>query len=544
MKRLTQLSTGGPPAIVLTTFDQLERLLPGTRDSAFLQVPTMNDHGFTCHLVGQNYFVVGRTARGVFNGAQYLADFLIDGPGSGLYLQARTVIRSPQMLGRPVYLLTIWGNEDEYTEKDFAKVFDSFARDGMDRVYFWASGHFPSKKFPQTFRVEDNIEGKVYDSTKDTGIGSVEALRKVTRAAHERALMLYLGGALGGWAGTRFLTNLDRTTFKRGSVGESGEDGSALSLCPSNPEARKALIEYWTEMFDAIPEADGLYIESADEAGGCNCAECSRPVDDFGSKQFGQAQLSLVIEIMNHVWLKHPHARLAYTVGYGPHAKDPAYYEKIRKMNDPRFEWMEARASWEMPGPEGAPWPAPYFSSRMMGWKYHDMRSLEDLVSDIRRMGKEGWYGAISTFSPGFNSGSFYRDIPFPTHLLPYVLTHFLYREMTWEPAITLEEARRRTQARFFGSDAPEYLSQDLWTLREMIRNVSRVWGLGSDGRWGYTGECSAKSGDLDRLDPIARRIEQARSSAGPKGLESLDLMYRAVCDIRAHCSQQLSSAP
>src|SRR2546425_518721 len=82
-------------------------------------------------------FVVGPTPRGVFNGAIYLREFLIDGLRDDLYVRQDTVVRSPRMGGRGVYLLTIWGNEAEYTAKDWQTVLDSFARDGMDRVYFW-----------------------------------------------------------------------------------------------------------------------------------------------------------------------------------------------------------------------------------------------------------------------------------------------------------------------------------------------------------------------------------------------------------------------
>ena len=526
----TRLPDG--PAIVLATWDQISRLMPNLKQPSLLQAPALDPQGFVCQLIGEKkeyFLVIGRTQRGVYNGAQYVADFLIDGPGSELYLNARTVVRSPQMQGRPVYLLTIWGNEDEYTEADFAKVFDSFARDGMDRVYFWASGHFPSRKYPQTYRVENSLNGVVYDGTLQTGIGSVEALRKVMLHAHDRGLMFYVGGGLGGWVGTRFLTNLDPATFKKGSIGDSGGDDSRWSLCPSNPKARKALVEYYSEMFEALPGADGLYIESADEAGECQCGECSKAIDKLGSRQFGQSQLSLVLEIMQAIWRKSPQARLAYTIGYSPHKSDPAYYEAIRKMNDPRFEWMEARASWEMPGPDGKPLPARYFSPRIMGWRYNDQRPLDQLVSDLQRMGREGWYGAISTFSPGFSSGSFYRQIPFPTDLLPYVLTHFLHRELTWEPAVSLEEAKRRTQARFFGREAPGYLARDLWSLREMIRNVS------------HSQNCSAKPGDLDGLDDITRRVAQLRNGASPKTLEGLDLMARAIQDLKAHCSQEAS---
>jgi len=203
----------------------------------------------------------------------------------------------------------------------------------MDRVYFWLSGHFPSRKFPQTYKV---VDGK-YDTTEKSRIGSIEDQRRIIRSAHERGLKIYLGGALGAWAGTRFLTNLEADTLKtqHGAIGESSESLAAYSLCPSNARVRRALIDYYREMFDTLPEADGLYTESADEMGECQCAQCNRPVDQFGSRQFGQAQLTLVQQIMKSIWSDHPHVCLAYTIGYAPHKSDPAYYEVIRQMTDP-----------------------------------------------------------------------------------------------------------------------------------------------------------------------------------------------------------------
>ena len=439
------------PAIVLTTLDGLRSVAPEIEQSttALMRLAFMDEQGFVCVPVESKgvtqMFVVSRTSRGVFNGAVYLRDFLIEG-AKDLYVQRETVIRSPQMGGRPVYLLTIWGNEDEYTVQDWKLIFDSFARDGMDRIYFWLSGHFPSKKFPKTHKVANTVKGITYDSTKDSGIPTLEDQRQLIRSAHEMGLKFYLGGALGGWVGTVFITDLEKDTLKKG-VGDS-------SLCPSNSKVRQALVQYYREMLDALPEADGLYLESADEDGDCQCPVCSRPIDSLGSKQFGQAQLSLLQEIMHEIWRDHPHARLAYTVGYSAHKSDAAYYEAIRQMNDPRLEWMEARASWEFPATDGKALPAAYISRHMMGWRYHDTKPMDELVSDISRMGKEGWYGCISTFSPGFSSGSFHKDIPFPTDQLPYILTHFAHREMTWEPALTIEELRKRVHRRFFGKEA------------------------------------------------------------------------------------------
>jgi hypothetical protein len=535
-------------AIVLTTLDRLRMVAPEveTSTNAVKRVAFTDDHGFAIAAVESEgvtrMFVAGRTARGVFNGAVYPRDFLIDGANDNLYLRRESVVRSPQMNGRPVYILTIWANEAEYSVENWMTVFDSFARDGVDRLYFWLSGHFPSRKFPHTHRTADPVAGDIHDSTKESRFATLEDQRRIIHYAHEMGLRFYLGGALGGWSGTRMLTHHEPQTMKKTPIGEGNEryvdaDGrSLISLCPSHPKVRQALVEYYKEMFDALPEADGLFLESADEAGECRCDMCSKPVDDLGSRQFGQAQLSLVQEIMRAIWQDHPHARVAYTIGYSPHTKDTAYYEVVRQMNDPRIEWMEARNSWEMPGPQGRPLPAPCFSRQMMSWKYHEKRRLDEVVEYINRLATEGWYGYIANWAPGFDSGSPYMDVPHPTHLLPYVLNYFVYREMTWEPALTLQQMRQRSQQRFFGEEAAERLGTDLWELREVMREASAgAWEL-SSGAWGYRGCKPLTPAAKALLQRMEENIKEARAKASPKTSEGLDLMTRAINDIRKHC--------
>lgn len=531
------------PAIVLITLDRLHNIAPAIENSqlAALRAQFVDDHGFACFSArssgGTRMFVVGRTPRGIFNGAIYVRDFLIDGSKDDLYVRQDTVVRSPGMGGRGVYLLTVWGNEAEYRAQDWLPVLDSFARDGMDRVYFWVSGHFPSKLFPASYKVADILKGMTYDSTAHSGIPEMEDQRKLIRHAHEMGLKFYLGGGLGGWVGTVFLTGLQRDTFKQNAVGDSGGDQSDESLCPSHPKVRDALIRYYKEMFDALPEADGLYIESADEMGACHCHVCSRVIDEYGSTQYGQAQLSLIQQIMQAVWRDHPHAHLAYSVGYDPHKHDPAFYEAMRQMADPRLEWIEARGSYEFPGPEGKLQPAPYFSPHIMAWRYHDGKPLKQMIADFNRLGREAWYGAVSTFSPGFSSGSLYHAIPLPTDEVPYVVTHFVHRELTWEPALSEEAVQAAMQKRFFGQEAPPGLSKDLWELRELNRTVSEgVWGLDSSKHWAYLGCRGTSSDAADRMREIERDIQQARPDASPKTVYGLDLMIRSIRQIRNEC--------
>jgi hypothetical protein len=505
----------GEQAIVFATLDALKKTAPDLSSAKeFAKAAEIDPQGFVCvpHTSKnvRQLFVISQTARGVYNGAVYLRDFSLDGTKQNLTCELRPIVRAPQLGGRATYTLTIWGNEAEYTPAHWETVFERFALDGVDRVYFWVSGHFPSKKYPQTYRSKTVEGGKTFDTTENSNIGTVEDLQKIIKSAHKLGLKIYLGGGLGCWCGTMQLTNGAPETFKRGP--------KEPSLCPSNSQARQALVEYYQELFAALPEADGLFIESADEVGACSCEACDRPIDALGSKQFGQAQLTLCQEIMDAVWRDHPQARLAYTIGYPEHVKDVAYYQFIQRLSkDPRLEWMEARKSWSFPGPTGEPQSPSFFSSKVMRWKEYHTAPLEDIVTEANRIGKEGMYGMILSFSPGFTSGSFYKDIPFPTDILPYALTGFVYREATWNPHVTVEEMVDLTQKRFFGKEAPQNLAADLWKLREMIRTRKA----------------------LNELNAIEAHINVARESAGPKTMQGLALMERAVDDLRRHSAKK-----
>jgi hypothetical protein len=456
-------------------------------------------------------FVVSQSARGVYNGAVYLRDFLIDGPAGQLAVQSDPILRTPALKGRPAYTLSIWANEAEYTSADWGTIFQAFARDGVDRVYFWVSGHFPSVKFPLTYKCVNGT----WDTTVNTRIGTVADLRAIISHAHDLGLKLYLGGGMGGWCGTGMITNKKPGTMKTGP----GE--APYSLCPSNPESRAALTGYYIEMFDALPEADGLYLELAEEFGECLCPDCSKPIDQSGSKQFGRSLLTLAREIADQIRRKHPNAKFAFTVGYDEHAHDPAFYQMVKDLGDEHYEWMEARNRWEFAGPDGKDLPAAQFSGRMMKWKQWYNQPLDTLVSEANRAARSDFYGLITSFEPGFASGSFYKTIPFPTGLLPYVLTGFAYREMTWEPTLSLEGLKQRAAARFFGADAASGLTGDFWSLREILRLSA--------------GKGKMPKARLSELTRISEAVEAAWLSASPKTREGLVLMRTAIADTRTH---------
>jgi hypothetical protein len=501
------------PGIVLATLDDLRAAATeAIRTSSEIgRVRQADEHGFAIAPVGDKVFVVSRSARGVYNGAVYLRDFLIDGPADALLLKAAPTLREPAMKGRPAYTLSIWGNEAEYTASDWRSIFQAYARDGIDRVYFWVSGHYPSAKYPQTYKCADGP----WDTTVNSRIGTIADQRAIIRHAHDLGMKLYLGGGLGAWCGTGLITNKKPGTMKTGPGDTSG------SLCPSNLESRTALTEYYVEMFDALPEADGVYIELGEEWGECLCAECAKPIDRLGSKQFGRSVLTLARQIADKIRRKHPHAKFGFTVGYDEHAHDPAFYQMIREMGNEHYEWMEARGRWEFAGPEGKDLPASHFSRRVMKWKQWYNLPLETLVREANQAARSDFYGMITSFEPGFASGSFYKTIPFPTDLLPYILTGFACREMTWKPTLSLAELKKRVHSRFFGEDAAKGLTDDLWALREIIRSS--------------TGKRPMPEAQLKELARIAGTIETAWPSASPKTRDGLELMRKGIADTRKH---------
>lgn len=186
-----------------------------------------------------------------------------------------------------------------------------------------------------------------------------------------------------------------------------------------------------------------------------------------------------------------------------------------------RIEWMEARDSWAFPESADRALPAVAFSRQVMRWQQYYARPLDQLVADAGRAAESGLFGLITAFEPGFSTGSFHKQIPFPTDVMPYVLTGFVWREATWSPTLTAQAMRERVQQRFFGHEAPHTLSQDLWDLREIVREAS--------------GSRKTKPAVLDKLAVIEDHVQQARPAATPKTAETLDLMTQAIADVRLH---------
>ena len=546
--------------IILARIDDLARIYPDVEKSnaRIAAVNFADEQGFACstaEIRGQKQLLlVAKTDRGLYNGAIWLRDFCIDGSSKKLSVEKTDILRVPQLAIRGTYCLSIYGTVSQYTVEDWNKVYESFARDGMDRIYFWVSGMFPSEKFPQTFNV---------DASANTKIRTVAEMKQLVQNAHNLGMKFYLGSGVFAWSTAAYLGQ---------GLPDGGAATKAGGLCPAIPEIRQRHKDYFMEMIDAIPEADGFFFELRDEHGECQCPLCQKPAGEAGSKMYGQYEMQFLQELALEVWKKYPNVRFCVNVGYKEHAEDVAFYQAIGNMRDPRFEWLDCRWSWEYPATGGQKVPGSYISNNMTHWDPAYSRSLNEMAEVTKSIVKYGYNGYSPAFEPGFATADFYsKEIPYPTEIINYAVTGLAYREYTWDPIYASQNIKALIQKKFFGKEASSDLGQDLLDLREMVvlnskpilyfsqdwlnyscqvvphaileQEVEKLSSSNEARAQGATLTEQLKSlkymrdSGLPRLDAIEKDMKQARANATPKTTETLDKMQRLIDDTRKHYS-------
>jgi hypothetical protein len=472
----------------------------------------------------KHLIIAGATPRGAYNGAVFCRDFLLDAaagsPGpADVFARSAALLRSPHLAARGTYLLSIYGVAMQYTAEDWMKVIDRHAEDGMNRVYFWLSGHHPSQKYPHLYN---------RDATRGTKL-TVDGVRRLIRHCHDRGIAFYIGGGVFAWVASGYLAEGHPEIA---AVKASG-------LCPSKPFARQGNREHFLEMYDTWPEADGFMFEIRDEHGECQCPECRVKLDAYGSRAYGRAEITWLQEFARAAWQRNDRLRFCWLIGYDEHKNDVAYYEQIRRMSDPRFEWLDARVGldpkgpWRLPGPGGEPRPLAFFSRKICHWDPFYRLPIHHILAVARRSADEGLYGYVPAFEPGFSSASYYADqIPLPVDLLPYCLTGFVYREATWEPTLSLEALKDRIHRRFFSPDAPRRFVEDLVYLQQFSFGHGWLISQFAKPRFGYGGE------KIERLTVEGER-KRVRAISNPREREaeavSLRQTYAQLAGVAEH---------
>lgn len=436
------------------------------------------------------------------------------------------------------YTLACWGNVFSYSADDWRTIIDAMAKDDKNTIYFWLSGLFRSGKFPESF---------YYPQTRL----SDDDVREIIDYCHEKGIKFYIGAGVFGWFG------MDKIAESRPSTRSVETRG----MCPSNEQARQINKDYLFEMLDRYPDADGFFLEMRDEYGPCFCKTCQKPLDEFGSKQYGEAEITWLREFTQELWKRKPEAEVSVAIGYtekGSHTNDCNYYEGIRAMDDPRTSWLVVRGNYELPGAGGVMRPLGYFSKRMVHWMPYYGMALESMGEWMSNAHKAGAIGACPAFEPGFNSASFYGyDVPFPVDALPYRLTRFAFQQYCRDPQLSFSELKEAIRDEFLPG-ADERCLDDLLYLFRLIQTacgrrearIGRTWRAGWFREWAERAAIEAEDDGIlsqvwEILDTALAYYDQIGDESSPildeieARLPGLDdapaaaMMRRAVHDIR-----------
>ncbi len=476
--------------------------------------PPESEDGFLIRQIGPDTLAVAaRGSRGVFNGAVYLAGFGMQAQGTGVGFQTATVRRESPIRNRGTYNLVCWGLAPRYTRQDWEKVIDAMADDGMNLIYFWLSGIFRSKQFPESF---------IYPETPLT----TDDIRQLIQHAHSRGIEFYLGTGVFAWFG------IDDIAKYHSELRDPGIPFMSRTL----PAARQAMKRYLLELYDAFPEADGMWLEIGDEGEyACKDPACQKPVDEFGSKVSGQASPAFLKDFSADLWKKYPKAKLVWGIGYPEaHKWDVKYYDELRQnFRDPRYYFLEVRQNWALQDSEGVLTPLRELSANAMHWDQYYALPLRDIGEKARRIQQDHLAGYVVAFEPGFNSHSvFGRTVPFPVDAIPYRLTRFAYSEFTFDPQLSWDGFRQRLLTYFFGEGADPELVDLTLSLFEFMRT-----GPISGSFRELTNPVDGRSYGVllkPRLAAIEARLARLEPGLGQRGRTvGVPLLRRAIQDLR-----------
>ncbi len=402
-------------------------------------------NGTCCVLIASN------SDKGVFHAATHLTEYWLKAEANSVAFPALSSDARPAIPLRGTYNLACWGLAPRYSLTDWEHVVDAMAEDHMNFVLFWLAGLFRSKRFPESF---------IYPETPLTH----NDIHVLIKYAQDRGIRFYLGSGAFAWFGQ------DQIAMYHPEARELGQS----VLCRTLPASRRIVDDYLSELHDAFPEADGMYLEIGCEGDyHCRGPLCQKPLDELGSRQIGQSELSFLREFSEKLWKRNPELKFFWPIGYPEgHAWDVRYYEEIRtQLADPRYYWVEVRQNWQLPGAIGSLRPLNQLSKNVLHWDQYYRMPLLDIRDQARRVAEAGISGYAVAYEPGAASASVYGDrIPFPIDLLPYRLTRFAYREFAWNPDLSWDEFRARVHKKFLAPGMSQDLVDIMVTLRDFMR--------------------------------------------------------------------------
>ena len=210
-------------------------------DGGPADLPFLSDEGFGLETVEKakaKYLVIaGRKPKGVFHGAVYVRDFLLDilPPAEGVVIREVKMVRSPALAIRGPYLLTQYGKTLLYTLDHWKHIIDMMAEGGINQIHWWIAGMYPSERFPETFVATTTPMSGAIALKWSRKSGSFGRAGCKTWSSSSRATRLMAGGTIVERVRPRGLSGcVTITPTSNPSPTRARSDGTAKSGVPKN----------------------------------------------------------------------------------------------------------------------------------------------------------------------------------------------------------------------------------------------------------------------------------------------------------------------
>jgi hypothetical protein len=359
----------------------------------------------------------------------------------------------------PAYDLAAWKH-----------VVDGIRDDGGNLLLLWMGGAFRSRKFPVTWKYNQEHQNVRKDFVRD-----------LIDHAHTKGIRVLLGFTPFGYDGVNHfpLEHPElRATAKDGKpVSKFGIGCWGYNLCPSKSESQSFMLDYVREMFfDFYPNADGLMVESSDYAI-CHCPDCG--------PRFFDKEFRFVRQISEEIWAKKSEAMIIVYPHYFSGTEVPGFGVRAAKLPfDPRWTLFFTPHSAHLD-------PALIRQARHSLW-WDDSVALHR-PQDIQRGAIRAKNAGVTGYVPSLEAHSFVateaeegqtwligrRLIPLgfgwlkasepPYDELPMRVNRIAYREFCRNPELPFERFKETLERGVFGDASTPQLVDDLLELQAIF---------------------------------------------------------------------------
>jgi hypothetical protein len=363
-----------------------------------------------------------------------------------------------------------------YDLAGWKRIFDGIHDDGGDLLLLWVAGAFRSRRFPITWRYNQDHENVRHDFVRD-----------LIDHAHTQGVRVLLGFTPFGYDGVNQypLEHPELKAIGRDGkpVGKAGIGCWGYNLCPSRDESRRFQLDYVREMvFEFYPNADGLMIESSDYAI-CHCKDCG--------ERFFDREFSFVKRISEEVWARKPQAMIVVYPHYFSGAPLPGFGVRAAGQPfDPRWTLFFTPHSARID-------PALVRQARHSLW-WDDALALRR-PADIQAGARRARQAGVTGYVPSLEAYGFLateaeenqawlkgrRQVPLgfgwlapgdpPYDELPMRVNRLAYREFSRDPELPFEAFRQTLGRDVFGASAPAQAVVDLLALQAIFAQ-DRTW--------------------------------------------------------------------